>query len=212
MTISSNDALEELKEIRTELDNINQKKFKFYQGGKKRNEIRKLVDTLDIVLMSSDPDYEKGDILENAPQPTVINASSITGEQEIDATAKRWSQYLLNQLDLYEKRLKLLSKSIPPANVESQKSSKQSSQVFEKVENYFHYNPVVNITTITEHIDQVILELDKETNLDSKTKEEIKSKLQQAKNFIKNIGDETAPIAGKFIGQTLRSFLFGNDN
>ncbi len=207
MVISHDDALKELDNIRTDLDKINKKSFRFYQGGNKRKKIEKLIETLDIVLQSADPEYKKREIIDNAPPSTSYYLSG--AEQEIPATAKKWSQYLSDQLDLYKKRLELLEKSSPVTKTKSENS--KASKIIEHVGTYIEYNKVVNITTIIQNIDYVISELDKETNLDSNTKEEIKSKLQKAKDFIKNAGDEAAPFAGKFAGQALRSFLLGNE-
>ena len=214
MTISPSDALDELGKIRVDLDTINQKSFRFYQKAKKREEIRILVDMLDIVLQSVDPDYEKGDILEKTPSPTTLRTSGLgvdVGDQEIEASSDKWSKFLENQLNIYEKRVELLAKSFPLEN-KRKEISKQSGQIIGNIEKFINYNHVVNITSITNHIDQVILELDNEPNLDPIKKEEIKSKLQKAKDFIKNASDETTPLAGKFVGQALRSFLFGNES
>lgn len=57
----------------------------------------------------------------------------------------------------------------------------------------------------------IIQQLEKEFNLDFKEKEEIKSKLQQVKEFIKKAANEAAPLASKFVGQVLHSFLFGSE-
>lgn len=216
MTIKPAEALEELEKIRMDLDKINQKPFKFYQGGKKRAEIQKLVDMLDVVLHSADPEYKKGDIFTKAPRPRSIRVPSFgvydDEGQEIEASAKEWSEYLINQLDIYKKRLELLAKNNPGISANLEKTSKHSNQIFENIGTYINYNPIVNINTITKYIDQVILELDKEPNLESETKEQLKSKLQQAKNVIKNAAEEASPLAGKFVGQVIRSFLFGNDS
>ena len=109
MVLPPNEALQELNDIRTELEQINLKKYGFWKARQKQKDIRKLVDKLDIVLHSSDPDYTKGDVINNAPDPIKI---VLMGEEtEMEATSKAWYQYLSHQLDLYQKRFQLLAKS-----------------------------------------------------------------------------------------------------